>query len=481
MRRVNREQGFTLIEILIATAITAIVMIAGTAFIAKFARTSAAFAEGHELEESRGTVAGIFRSDFDGAGRNLTRSSPPGAGREMVVFLPVPDYRVDTPGTATRLTPETGAYPSTTSTRAVGAGGSVWEFTPSSPVCRNCWTTLYGSDGSGRSLAVDSLAPAPSAIVIYENGSYAATSFGVGVTIAPHIPGDTYQIRVELPTNTTTGNVLRYYRIRSGVRSLLYTSTNAVPAYPQYLAAYASDSGSAITNASVTAAPIVNRVENITDVAQMPMDGGVRLSGPVTIGSGGQSATILAGDSTIDAVSTITPFSSTDTDVTVKVPRRGSFITGDYVLLLDFAGADASAVCQVTNANTQANTVVLTLARVKESGKAWGRLWSSDAEHNHTFPQGSAIVRLAPPVTYAIAGDGRLVRMEGARTSTVAFNTRTLMFTEQTTVTGRSYAISATFAAEGFETNDSQAAETRATVEYLSTPRALNLGSNQLN
>src|SRR5260221_950206 len=40
MRRVNRENGFTLIEILIATAITAIVMIAGTAFIAKFARTS---------------------------------------------------------------------------------------------------------------------------------------------------------------------------------------------------------------------------------------------------------------------------------------------------------------------------------------------------------------------------------------------------------------------------------------------------------
>src|SRR5436853_2238735 len=346
MRRVKKELGFTLIEILIATAITAIVMIAGTAFIAKFVRTSAAFAEGHELEESRGTVAGILRSDFDGAGCNLTRSSPPGAGREMVVFLPVPDYSVDTPGTATRLTTETGAYPSTTSMRAVGAGASVWEFTPSSPVCRNCWTTLYGSDGSGRSLAVDSLAPDPSAIVISENGSYAATSFGVGVTIAPHLPGDTYQIRVELPTNTTTGTVLRYYRIRSGVRSLLYTSTNAVPAYPQYLASYASDSGSAITNTTVTAAPIINRIENITDIPQMPMDGGVRLSGPITIGSGGSSATILSGDSTIDAVSTITPFSSSDPDVTVKVPKRGSFITGDYVLVLHFRGAAETALCQ---------------------------------------------------------------------------------------------------------------------------------------
>ena len=399
----------------------------------------------------------------------------------MVVFLPVPDYSVDTPGTATRLTTETGAYPSTTSMRAVGAGASVWEFTPSSPVCRNCWTTLYGSDGSGRSLAVDSLAPDPSAIVISENGSYAATSFGVGVTIAPHLPGDTYQIRVELPTNTTTGTVLRYYRIRSGVRSLLYTSTNAVPAYPQYLAAYASDSGSAITNTTVTAAPIINRIENITDIPQMPMDGGVRLSGPITIGSGGSSATILSGDSTIDAVSTITPFSSSDPDVTVKVPKRGSFITGDYVLVLDFSGAAATALCQVTNANPQTSTVVLTLARVTEGAKAWERLWSTDTEHNHSFPQGSALVRLATPVTYAIAADGRLVRMEGARTSTVAFNTRTLMFAEQTTATGRSYAISATFAAEGFETNDTQAAETRATVEYLSTPRALNLGSNQLN
>src|SRR5438105_2343843 len=372
MRRVKAENGFTLIEILIATAITAIVMIAGTAFIAKFARTSAAFAEGHELEESRGTVAGVLRSDFDGAGRNLTRPSAPGAGKETVSFLPEPNYDVGTPGTAIRLTSETGAYSNTTSTRAVGSGASIWEFTPSSPVCRNCWTTLYGSDGSGRSLAVDSLAPAPSAIVIYENGSYAATSFGVGVAIAPHAPGDTYQIRVELPTNTTTGTVLRYYRIRSGVRSLLYTSTNAVPAYPQCLGAYASDSGSSVTNASVTGAPIVNRIENITDVPQMPMDSGVRLSGPITIGSGGQSATILSGDSTIDAVSTITPFSSTDTDVTAKIPKRGSLMTGDYVLLLDFTGA-STALCQVTNANPQTNTIVLTLTRVTEGAKAWER------------------------------------------------------------------------------------------------------------
>src|SRR2546425_2487819 len=134
MRRVKRENGFTLIEILIATAITAIVMIAGTAFIAKFARTSAAFAEGHELEESRGTVAGVLHSDFDGAGRSLTRSSAPGAGKETISFLPEPNYDVGTPGSATRLTSESGAYPSTTSTRAVGSGASVWEFTPSSPV-----------------------------------------------------------------------------------------------------------------------------------------------------------------------------------------------------------------------------------------------------------------------------------------------------------------------------------------------------------
>ncbi len=480
MRRVTKENGFTLIEILIATAITAIVMVAATAFIAKFARTSAAFAEGHDLEEGRSTVAGILRSDFDGAGRNLTRSSAPGAGKEPVSFLSTSDYSVEIPGRATRLTTETGSYPGTTSTRAVTAGASVWEFTPSSPVCRNCWTTLNGSDGSARSLAVDSLAPAPSAIAIYENGSYAATSFGVGAAIAPHIPGDIYQIRVELPTHLT-GSVLRYYRIRNGVRSLLYISANAVPAYPHFLGAYASDGGSGIANATVTGAPIVNRIENVTDIPQMPMDGGVRLSGPVTIGSGGASATVLTGDSTIDAVSTITQFLSTDTDVTVKIPRRGSFMAGEYVLLLDFTGTPGTALCQVANANPQANTVVLTLTRVREAGKAWRRLWSTDAEHNRTFPEGSALVRLALPVTYTVVADGRLVRMEGARTSTVAFNTRNLRFTEQTTATGRSYAISATFAAEGFETNNTQAAETRATIEYLSTPRALNLGSNQLN
>jgi hypothetical protein len=94
---------------------------------------------------------------------------------------------------------------------------------------------------------------------------------------------------------------------------------------------------------------------------------------------------------------------------------------------------------------------------------------------------GTLIVKLAPPVTYAVSADNRLVRMEGNRTATAAFGVRSASCTDQSTATSKSYALTVTFAAEGFQTDQSAANEPRSTFEYISTPPALNLHNNQLN
>jgi YD repeat-containing protein len=79
---------------------------------------------------------------------------------------------------------------------------------------------LTGSDGAGRSLLVGTGGWA----AIYEGGVEVASTSPLG-NITAHAAGDRYRLEI---SNST----LRYVRYRGGIRSVMYTSANAVPAYP---------------------------------------------------------------------------------------------------------------------------------------------------------------------------------------------------------------------------------------------------------
>jgi YD repeat-containing protein len=79
---------------------------------------------------------------------------------------------------------------------------------------------LGGSDGAGRSLMVGSGGWA----AIYENGQEVADTSPIG-NMTAHAAGDRYRIEI-------TSGTLRYVRYRSGIRTVVYTSTNPLPAYP---------------------------------------------------------------------------------------------------------------------------------------------------------------------------------------------------------------------------------------------------------
>ena len=130
------QKGYSLIELLIAMAISVLATTAAVLLITKFARTAGAYAEVSTLEEGRSSAESLLRSDFDNAGFNLTRPSAPGAGRENVQFYANPDFNTSTPGSLAKLTSNASyAY----STRAVTAGSSLWQWTPAT-VCQDCWT-----------------------------------------------------------------------------------------------------------------------------------------------------------------------------------------------------------------------------------------------------------------------------------------------------------------------------------------------------
>lgn len=501
MRERTTQLGFSLIELLIAMAVSLLATTSAVLLMTKFARTAGAYAEASTLEEVRGSAESVLRSDFDGAGFNLTRPSASGAGKENIQFTPFVnngDFNVSTPGTVSKLT-DNPAY--VYSTRSVTSGASLWSWTPAT-ICKHCWLYLTGHDGSVDAIGMYYDESGASAINIYESnaGGIVASSFGTGVPIANHAPGDIYQIGVEAPNQQQPARFVRYYRIRAGVKTILYTSQSVVPAFPHYMLAYLGLSGSAVNNVSVIGAPIEYRANigtntlqtplnyNQTEIARLPFDGGTQLTSPVTIS--GNSATILSGDKSTDAAPALTVFTSSSTEIDLKTPARGSYSNGDVVMLVDYGNTDpsnpvspASAVCVVTAvSNPDSTTTRLTLTRARQTNPAWGRLWSSDTDHAHTFPASeTSVVKLAPPITYALSTDSRLVRIEGARVSTVAFNVRQLAITQSGSLPAQAFNVTAALAAEGVETASGAATESRSTIEFTSTPRAMNLASNQLN
>jgi len=79
---------------------------------------------------------------------------------------------------------------------------------------------LGGADGAGRALVVGTGGWA----AVYENGQEVADTSPIG-NMTAHATGDRY--RIEISSGT-----LRYVRYRSGIRTVVYTSTNPLPAYP---------------------------------------------------------------------------------------------------------------------------------------------------------------------------------------------------------------------------------------------------------
>jgi len=472
--RGRQQEGFSLLELLIAMAIAIIAVVAAVGMMTKFARSAAAFAEVSTLEESKGISETILRADLDGAGHDLTRPSPSLAG---TIFATPADFLNYTwsNGTITKTGSSGWATPANI-THALASGLGGFSFTPPA---ESASATMTGANGASFALVVG--AGSPTAINIFANGS------DVTGTVTPHIAGDMYTFKIE---NGPSQRITKLYRVRDNSPSPIWTSNATIPAYPISFQVNIFNQGQSFTNVRITGAPLSALSGNFTEFAPLPNDNNLQLTAPVATTGGGTGVIILSGDRATDATTTLSPVSENSTQVLARTPKRGSFNQGDYALLIDWGSLDpaspggaASSLCRITSVSVSGDDVTLSIERVRQSNPAWARLWSTDTNHAHSFPAGARLTKLQAPVSYALSSDSRLVRVEADRVSTVAFNVREATFNRFVEFNSPAmiYLVKIFLAAEGVETVATTSGETRATIEFRSTPRALNLASNQLN
>jgi len=481
----KHHAGFSLVELLISMALTVIAVLAAVGLLTKFSRSVAAFTEVSSMEEARGSAETLLRADLDGAGRNLTRPTPPLAGTIFATPNSIEHYAWSN-GTITKTT-ATGWENGVTITHAIATGLGSFTFTPP-----DNGGSAYMSSPNGDSFALVIGFGNPSIgvwIGLYVNGVEVASTccHSPSETISAHVSGDSYSFKIE---NGTSQRVTKLYRIRNNVPTSLWTSSVPVTSYPIAFGLNIYAQNQSFTNVTITGAPLIALSGNSTELAPLPWDRDFQLTAPITITGGGAGITALSGDQTTDAVTTLSEIDDSSSELIVRAPQRGAFDTGDYLLIIDWGslnpaapGGAASSLCQVSSATASDNQLILSIQRVHQNNPAWGRLWSTDADHAHKYAAGSTVTKLQPPVSYTTSTDARFVRMEADRPSTLAFNVRQATFARyvEFNSTANIFRVDITLAAEGVETNNTTAIESRGTIEFESRPRAMNLASNQLN
>ena len=481
----KHHAGFSLVELLISMALTVIAVLAAVGLLTKFSRSVAAFTEVSSMEEARGSAETLLRADLDGAGRNLTRPTPPLAGTIFATPTSIEHYAWSN-GTITKTT-ATGWENGATITHAIATGLGSFTFTPP-----DNGGSAYMSSPNGDSFALVIGFGNPSIgvwIGLYVNGVEVASTccHSPSETISAHVSGDSYSFKIE---NGTSQRVTKLYRIRNNVPTSLWTSSVPVTSYPIAFGLNIYAQNQSFTNVTITGAPLIALSGNSTELAPLPWDRDFQLTAPITITGGGAGITALSGDQTTDAVTTLSEIDDSSSELIMRAPQRGAFNTGDYLLIIDWGslnpaapGGAASSLCRVLSATTSDNQLILSIQRVRQNNPAWGRLWSADADHAHKYAVGSTVTKLQPPVSYTTSTDARFVRMEADRPSTLAFNVRQASFARyvEFNSTANIFRVDISLAAEGVETNNTTSIESRGTIEFESRPRAMNLASNQLN
>jgi prepilin-type N-terminal cleavage/methylation domain-containing protein len=498
------QAGFSLLELLIAMAISVIAITAGLAVMTKFTRTVSAYTEVSTLNEAAGTAESLLRADLDTAGHNLTRPSPSLAG--MIFATPSSaDFYAWSNGTITKTGDSSWDHP-VNFDHALASGLGSYYLTP--PARGGAKAEVTGPNGHSFSFVIDPLdndtigigvigigregQTAP--ISVYENGDLVASSsekIRPGFGFRPHMAGDSYKIKIE---NDSSGRVMKLYRISRADGEnpeVLWTAyRDSLPSYPVAFSLNIFNRDESCTNVQMTGAPLIPIANNDTELAPLPNDITASITAPITITGGGTGFFMLSGDRTTDAVTTIGTFNAGATQVDARPPQRGSFNKDDVVLIIDWGSTDpanpgqaASALCRVNTAVANSSKLALTFERIYKEAPAWGRLFSTETDHAHDFGVGSTIVKLQAPIAYNLSSDSRLVRIEGDRVSTVAFNVRRASFSRYVEFNSNAWMFLTDIglAAEGVETNNTSSAETRNTIQFRSTPRALNLASNRQN
>ncbi len=145
-----------------------------------------------------------------------------------------------------------------------------------------------------------------------------------------------------------------------------------MPSYPIAFALNIYSQNQSFTNVKITGA-LIALSGNATEFPPLPYDINTQLTAPITTTGGGAGVTVVSGDHSTDAVTTVADFYQGSTDIVARAPQRGSFNKGDYVLIIDWGSLDpsspggaASSLCMISSVSSTIDKITLSIERVRK-------------------------------------------------------------------------------------------------------------------
>jgi Concanavalin A-like lectin/glucanases superfamily/F5/8 type C domain len=217
-------------------------------------------------------------------------------------------------------------------------------------------------------------------------------------------------------------------------------------------------------------------------LAKWPGTSFARPAGPVSVTAAGDRSLIISGDPAFSPTQTQAAFtaSGASPQLVTRKGVRGAPSPGDYLLVIDYealrsvlvkVAAPATEGPSPTDPDDTAWTIPV--EPVTTANAAWGMLASADVDTTYQMPEGSAVVRLLPPVSYSLSS-GRLVRTSGQSDQTLALGVTSLHFTPAAGAGTQAWVIDYSAEGEAVEASSDENWNQKASVELTATPRALN-------
>jgi type II secretory pathway pseudopilin PulG len=482
----KRENGFTLVEALIASFLTMVIIIGATIFISRTNAQLSAYTEITLRENQQAHLLDMFRADFDDAGHNMVPLLRFGSSQEKVeTKAATTENMTFNPSTNPTQDPAP-----TVGTRGLYAPGWL-QFKP----LKNVPTQVgfVTKDGSKRVMKFDFANADPTEKIVYLHTGPDGSLILKESLNFEHKPRDRYRISVEGNKNSIK---IKCYRVSNSGRLEQGHTVQASGdiTYPLLPLIDLSKNGAVSEMDTLLSGPVVGAIaignQFLPAIKTDPNDssdpevdkGAPRLTDVVKASDNGSTVLILRGDPTIDSTYIPTNFLISESNsLQINTPCRGTYKAKDTIMLTTVEGTPKrTALFRVTNVSIpdgdcKESKTTLTLEPVRKQNPAWEILYSPPNDFQTVFKSGSIIARIAAPVIYSFDNDkGILYRTEGTRRSVAALGVKDFNVVPNTNELQGSFKVTCRLLTDSRITKENGLEEGYVTISYLATPLAIN-------
>jgi type II secretory pathway pseudopilin PulG len=530
------QSGFTLLEALVALALSLGLLLLGSMAITKTSRQASQLVEQRDTDDTKAHVSHNISSSFINAGRHLTLTSPTHAtatsySDEVLRDAPILWWRLDEQAATTigdssgnnndgilsgnYDSSEAGALNSESdrSTRLNGgAQGRISHngpLTPASSFTVEWWINPASATNYNQLIRTDGLPGYAPPDGSWFFGTTSTRSLYCGTSLAnafspTDIPDETIKLgewqHLAYTYDGSTGTLYLNGR-RLGTKlqpppsNWSIFSLTDIDGLIDEVALYHSALSSERVKSHYIAGIAPPVPENTTGVlspmlplAKWKSDTFETIDGPVSVSPDNSRALLLSGDDNFSPTQLQANYVGNDPSQTSIITRKGVRAApepGDYLLLIDYSlqttllvtvTGEITEIASPLNSSDVAWAIpVRPVCTDGSEAPAWGVLQSRSSEASSIMAEGASVVRLSPPTIYYREGD-RLVRAYGDTQQTLALGASLFTITRNAGASTTSWTVSFEISGEGIESSNDPLWNQRASAALTLAPTALNPG-----